>query len=161
MKVRQESGNYYIHRNCKKGLEVSAVTLDHCCDSSLEVQAVRAQTDDTNPIRRSINALKGSNSRMLSSFPQPLRVAGSLAVTRGLGDGYLKMRSLSVRPYRDHCPYITCRPTISWREIRATDQAIILASDGLYNFVNSEEIASVMESLATRWRKQNSHLTGE
>ena len=147
MKARQEDGNYYVHRNEKMGIEVSAITLDHGCDSVLEGQLVKALTIDTNPIRCSINGSRGAN-RRVSNIQQPLRVAGSLAVTRAIGDGYLKVPSLSVKPYKDYCPYITCRPTISWRKLRASDRAIILASDGLYNFVTPEEMVGVMLATA-------------
>ena len=69
---------------------------------------------DANPIRSSIN------DKRLSGINAPKRVAGSLAVTRAMGDGYLKRKDLSVRPYIEHCPYITCRPTINYRSIHET-----------------------------------------
>lgn len=43
------------------------------------------------------------------------RVAGSLAVTRALGDAYLKTPLLSFLPYKSHAPYITARPEVNCR----------------------------------------------
>ena len=64
------------------------------------------------------------------------RVAGSLAITRALGDAYLKVPELSFGVYKDHCPYITCQPTISSRAIPLSctvedDVLLCLASDGV------------------------------
>ena len=138
---REQEGNYFSH--AYKGIQVAAVTTDHSCDSTLEAEAIKTVTTDTNPIRRSING-KSNNGRGRVSLPQPLRVAGSLAVTRAMGDGYLKLKGLSMKPYADFCPYITSRPTISWREMRPSDKSVILASDGLWNFVGARETANIM-----------------
>ena len=74
------------------------------------------------------------------------RVAGSLAVTRAIGDGYLKRAALSVPPYTAHLPYITAEPEpghnrlvsgglcrqLHTHRIRAEhDQFVLLLSDGL------------------------------
>jgi serine/threonine protein phosphatase PrpC len=136
-RTREAESDYFRYRS--RGIEVSAVTCDHSCDSQIETEAIRLVTTDADPIRVSIN---GKLSKKYTAAP--LRVAGSLAVTRAMGDGYLKMESLSVRPYKDYCPYITSRPTISWREVRPSDRSIILASDGLWNFVTARECASVL-----------------
>ena len=45
------------------------------------------------------------------------RVAGSLAVTRALGDLYLKKREFSFHPYKEHVPYITVTPEVYFREV--------------------------------------------
>ena len=78
---REHEGNYFNH--AYKGIEIAAVTTDHSCDSTLEADAIKAVTTDTNPIRRSIHG-KNSNGRARQPSPQPLRVAGSLAVTRAM-----------------------------------------------------------------------------
>ena len=61
----------------------------------------------------------------------PLRVAGSLMVTRALGDGYLKRADLSSPPFRQYCPYITADPEVLVYSICSEDDFVILASDGV------------------------------
>ena len=65
------------------------------------------------------------------------RVAGSLAVTRALGDAYLKSPLLSFAPYKKHAPYITAKPEITIRRIKKRrgyldDKILVLASDGIW-----------------------------
>ena len=65
------------------------------------------------------------------------RVAGSLAVTRALGDAYLKSPLLSFAPYKKHAPYITAKPEITIRRIEKRrsfldDKILVLASDGIW-----------------------------
>lgn len=43
------------------------------------------------------------------------RVAGTLAITRALGDAYLKTPRFSFPPYKRHAPYISAMPEISNR----------------------------------------------
>ena len=118
------------------GLELIGVTTDHAPANALETVAVKHMTSDANPIRASEND-KG--------MPHaPMRVAGSLAVTRALGDGYLKARSLSIEPYIRFLPYIVCLPTVNIKSIDHVDKYIVLASDGLYNFLSAKEIHSVL-----------------
>ena len=119
------------------GLELIGVTTDHAPANSLETLAVKHVTSDGNPIRVSEND-KGTPHA-------PMRVAGSLAVTRALGDGYLKARSLSIEPYIRFLPYVVCLPTVNIKSIDpAVDKYIVLASDGLYNFLSAKEIHSVL-----------------
>jgi hypothetical protein len=75
-----------------------------------------------------------------------MRVAGSLAVTRALGDGYLKISDLSSSIYKDYVPYITCRPTIHARKLLPSDVCLILASDGLWNYLNAKDSIAVIKS---------------
>jgi hypothetical protein len=77
------------------------------------------------------NFLSSSSSYFSSSMrvcflPRTWYVIGSLAVTRAMGDGYLKRVELSA--VAKHLPYITCQPTIEHRQIVSTDVAIVLAS---------------------------------
>lgn len=65
------------------------------------------------------------------------RVAGSLAVTRALGDAYLKTPLLSFPPYKRHAPYITARPEVNCRLLpkgggEMTSNMLVLATDGVW-----------------------------
>lgn len=115
------------------------LTRDHDCQNPAEVAAVRSRTTDPDPIRPSPHG----NETLL-------RVAGILAVTRALGDGYLKdpPNLLSTR-LGLAVPYITAKPELTARDRRpATSssmrQWLLLASDGLYNWMSNEQIAKVV-----------------
>jgi len=136
---RQAAQTKEVFEHCASGLEVASVTTDHSCVLTSEIQAISKMTSDPNPFRPSESDKRASGSMA------PLRVAGSLAVTRALGDGYLKLKELSIEPYIPHLPYITCQPTISWRTISPLDRSLVLASDGLWNFVTAKEVHSVLK----------------
>ena len=123
------------------GQTLEGITLDHNCYLEDEAKAVAYQTSDPNPIRPS-DADRRANGSLA-----PPRVAGSLAVTRALGDGYLKRKELSAEPYVGFVPYITCRPTVSYRPIAPSDRAIIIATDGLWNFLTAADCFSVMKHM--------------
>lgn len=144
-RLRDDSGEHFFVYS-SEGLLVQSVTSDHCCESRAEAQTILASSSDPNPIRTSVSDKRLSKAAQVG----PLRVAGSLAVTRALGDGYLKTKTLSGKPYSDYCPYITCRPTIRWRELRPTDKAVVLASDGLWNFVSAKDVADIMREVLKR-----------
>jgi len=121
-----------------RGIEVSSVTTDHCCAVEAECKVVQHLTRDPNPLRKSVN------DQLVSGNRAPNRVGGSLAVTRALGDGYLKINTLSAEPYQDFLPYIHSRPTIHYKMLGAKDAALILASDGLFNYISARECANVL-----------------
>jgi pyruvate dehydrogenase phosphatase len=69
------------------------------------------------------------------------RVAGSLSVTRALGDAYLKTPKLSFPPYKAHAPYISALPEVSARILTPNDRLLVLASDGIWERANGDTIA--------------------
>lgn len=104
---------------------LQGITLDHTCQVDEEVAVVKYLSKDPDPIRQSEN-----DKRRFGNAAIP-RVAGSLAVTRALGDGYLKRCDMSLEPFSRHVPYITCLPTVSFKKIQPHDVAIVLASGDL------------------------------
>jgi hypothetical protein len=69
------------------------------------------------------------------------RVAGSLAVTRALGDAYLKTPRLSFPPFKTHTPYITARPEVNCRPIvKGGDKVLTLATDGVWERAGGEDV---------------------
>jgi len=74
------------------------LTTDHSAYNPAEVTAV---------LRRCNNAPRAISAGVGGGIK---RVAGSLAVTRALGDAYLKTPALSFLPYKQFAPYITARP---------------------------------------------------
>ena len=113
---------------------VNAITKDHCCTSEIEKSIITATTKDPRPIVYR-------------------RVAGSLAITRAIGDGYLKTPELSFEPFSLYLPYISCRPTIKYRKLQSEDQYIVLASDGLFNFVTAKECLDIVCSMQKEERQ--------
>ena len=80
------------------GLGAVALSRDHNCDDADEVALVRARSGDENAIRLSrSDQYKGARAIK--------RVAGSLAVTRAVGDAYLKKAAFSFSPYKASNPY--------------------------------------------------------
>lgn len=79
------------------GLGAVALSRDHNCDDADEVALVRARSGDEKAIRVSRNdQYKGARAIK--------RVAGSLAVTRAVGDAYLKKAAFSFSPYKASTP---------------------------------------------------------
>jgi len=97
------------------------LTTDHSAYNRAEVTAV---------LRRCNNAPRAISAGVGGGIK---RVAGSLAVTRALGDAYLKTPLLSFLPYKSHAPYITARPEVNCRPlVKEGDKVLILASDGVW-----------------------------
>lgn len=104
------------------------LTTDHSAYNPAEVTAV---------LRRCNNAPKAISAGLGGGIK---RVAGSLAVTRALGDAYLKTPSLSFLPYKRHAPYITARPEVNCRPlVKDGDKILILATDGVWERASGED----------------------
>ena len=91
-------------------------------------------------------------------------MAGSLAVTRALGDAYLKTPLLSFFPYKRHAPYITARPEVNCRPIvKDGDKVLILATDGVWERASGEDALKWVrnfyeERIARAERRKNRRL---
>mmetsp|Transcript_10116 Transcript_10116/g.15332 ORF Transcript_10116/g.15332 Transcript_10116/m.15332 type:complete len:535 (-) Transcript_10116:38-1642(-) len=127
------------------GLSVHCLTKDHSCDDKEERAAVRALCPSDNRAMR-----PSANDKKLFGKLALKRVGGSLSVTRALGDGYLKTPSLSEEPYVDHVPYISALPFVSCRNISLTDTALVIASDGLWNYIEAPEVAATLREYLDR-----------
>jgi hypothetical protein len=105
------------------------LTTDHSAYNPAEVTAV---------LRRCSNAPRAISAGVGGGIK---RVAGSLAVTRALGDAYLKTPLLSFNPYKDHAPYITARPEVNCRLLtKDGDRVLILATDGVWERCNGDDV---------------------
>ena len=105
------------------------LTTDHSAYNPAEVTAV---------LRRCNNAPKAISSASSGGIK---RVAGSLAVTRALGDAYLKTPRLSFFPYKRHAPYITGRPEVNCRVLtKGADRIVTLASDGVWERASGDDV---------------------
>eukprot|EP00529_Nitzschia_sp_RCC80_P002714 CAMPEP_0113523510 /NCGR_PEP_ID=MMETSP0014_2-20120614/45743_1 /TAXON_ID=2857 /ORGANISM="Nitzschia sp." /LENGTH=1702 /DNA_ID=CAMNT_0000421603 /DNA_START=271 /DNA_END=5379 /DNA_ORIENTATION=+ /assembly_acc=CAM_ASM_000159 len=105
------------------------LTTDHSAYNPAEVTAV---------LRRCNNAPRAISAGVGGGIK---RVAGSLAVTRALGDAYLKTPLLSFFPYKKHAPYITARPEVNCRPIvKEGDKVLLLATDGVWERASGEDV---------------------
>jgi hypothetical protein len=111
-----------------KKLHAITLTEDHTPYNENEANLVRKRCNNAP------RAIASSSSGGIQ------RVGGSLSVTRALGDAYLKTPTLSFEPYRDHAPYITALPEVSSRVIDKKDRILVLASDGVWERVNEEDV---------------------
>ena len=105
------------------------LTTDHSAYNPAEVTAV---------LRRCNNAPRAISAGVGGGIK---RVAGSLAVTRALGDAYLKTPLLSFLPYKSHAPYITARPEVNCRPlVKSVDKVLVLATDGVWERASGEDV---------------------
>lgn len=105
------------------------LTTDHSAYNPAEVTAV---------LRRCNNAPRAISAGVGGGIK---RVAGSLAVTRALGDAYLKTPLLSFFPYKRHAPYITARPEVNCRPlVKEGDKVLLLATDGVWERASGEDV---------------------
>jgi len=49
--------------------------------------------------------------------------------------------------YKDYVPYRTCQPTIHVRKLVPSDACLILASDGLWNYLSAKDSVGVLKSM--------------
>lgn len=109
------------------------LTTDHSAYNPAEIAAV---------LKRCSNAAGAISSAMGGGIK---RVAGSLAVTRALGDAYLKTPLLSFHPFMRHVPYITARPEVNCRLLPSkrdprTNDVLVLATDGVWEHASGEDV---------------------
>lgn len=128
------------------------LTTDHSAYNPTEVTAV---------LRRCKNAPRAISAGVGGGIK---RVAGSLAVTRALGDAYLKTPRLSFFPYKRHAPYITARPEVNCRPlVKDCDKVLILATDGVWERASGEDALRWVrnfyeEKIARAERRKNRRL---
>jgi len=121
-----------------RGLEAIPLTTDHNCYNPIEVDAVRSRCpNDRNAIRASRNDMMVIRQRGGTAIK---RVAGSLAVTRAIGDVYLKDPRYAPEEFRNHVPYITAEAETSARALSEDDCFVVLASDGIWEISTNEDV---------------------
>ncbi|KAI3737721.1 hypothetical protein L2E82_27733 [Cichorium intybus] len=76
------------------------------------------------------------------------RVFGVLAMSRSIGDGYLK-------------PWIIPEPEVTFTARAREDECLILASDGLWDVMSNEEACEVARKRILIWHKKNGGTTSD
>ncbi|KAF3454643.1 hypothetical protein FNV43_RR05091 [Rhamnella rubrinervis] len=75
-----------------------------------------------------LNRIQAAGGRVI--FWDGPRVLGVLAMSRAIGDNYLK-------------PYVSCEPEVTITERSAEDECLILGSDGLWDVLSNETVCGV------------------
>ncbi|XP_057953105.1 probable protein phosphatase 2C 24 [Malania oleifera] len=75
-----------------------------------------------------LQRIQGAGGRVI--YWDGARVLGVLAMSRAIGDNYLK-------------PYVSCEPEVTIKDRTAEDECLILASDGLWDVVSNEMACGV------------------
>ncbi|XP_071715856.1 probable protein phosphatase 2C 24 [Rutidosis leptorrhynchoides] len=75
-----------------------------------------------------LNRIQAAGGRVI--YWEGARVLGVLAMSRAIGDNYLK-------------PYVSCEPEVTITERTADDECLIIASDGLWDVVSNETACGV------------------
>lgn len=95
--------------------------------------------------------LRGSHAAQTPQEPvlptdlqRSLRVAGSLTVTRALGDFYVKDPQLSFPLLGPHCPYISAAPDVYATPLTSSDRFVVLACDGIFDETSSSQAVQLV-----------------
>ncbi|KAF5797211.1 putative protein-serine/threonine phosphatase [Helianthus annuus] len=75
-----------------------------------------------------LNRIQAAGGRVI--YWEGARVLGVLAMSRAIGDNYLK-------------PYVSCEPEVTITERTAEDECLIIASDGLWDVVSNDTACGV------------------
>lgn len=122
-----------------------------------KVEAVALSMDHNARMTREQEKLKrehpGENDIVRCKSPTACYVKGRLQPTRSFGDFYLKHSEFNGPEYQNgdrsrgrHVPqpytppYITASPEMNTRIISNTDKFIILGSDGVWDFLENQEV---------------------
>ena len=73
------------------------------------------------------------------------RVQGNLALSRSIGDKYLD-------------PYVICNPEIKHVQINQNNKYVILATDGLWDALNNNEVVSIADEILRSPKKERALL---
>jgi serine/threonine protein phosphatase PrpC len=141
-------------QRCSGALAVS-LSEDHTPENPREAEAVRRLSPDRSCLRSTLpvcSAAAPPRPPPCPAFPElggVQRVAGSLAITRALGDLYLKGAPTSFPPFAEGCPYISAEPQVTWRVVAPGDSFLLLACDGVWdNLSNADAVDVVGGALA-------------
>lgn len=121
----------------------SQIIVGNCGDSravlSRDGKAIPLSKDHKPEREDENNRIEAAGGRVI--YWDGYRVGGLLALSRALGDRYLKR-------------YVIAEPDVTCLQRTDEDECLILASDGLWDVISNEVACEVArKSLATAWRK--------
>ncbi|XP_057789911.1 probable protein phosphatase 2C 24 [Salvia miltiorrhiza] len=108
------------------------IVVANCGDSRAVLcrsgKAIPLSTDHKPDRPDEMNRIQAAGGRVI--FWEGARVLGVLAMSRAIGDNYLK-------------PYVSCEPEVTVTERSEEDECLILASDGLWDVVSNDTACGV------------------
>ncbi|KAL8531142.1 hypothetical protein ACS0TY_007960 [Phlomoides rotata] len=108
------------------------IVVANCGDSRAVLcrggKAIPLSTDHKPDRPDELNRIQAAGGRVI--YWEGARVLGVLAMSRAIGDNYLK-------------PYVSCEPEVTETERSVEDECLILASDGLWDVVSNETACGV------------------
>ncbi|XP_047977095.1 probable protein phosphatase 2C 24 [Salvia hispanica] len=108
------------------------IVVANCGDSRAVLcrsgKAIPLSTDHKPDRPDEMNRIQAAGGRVI--FWEGARVLGVLAMSRAIGDNYLK-------------PYVSCEPEVTITERSEEDECLILASDGLWDVVSNDTACGV------------------
>ncbi|XP_047167453.1 protein phosphatase 2C 29 [Vigna umbellata] len=123
----------------------------------MRLAALQLSTDHSTSIEEEIIRIKNEHPDDTQCIVND-RVKGRLKVTRAFGAGFLKQPKLNdavLEMFRNEyigtAPYISCSPSLRHHRLCQRDQFLILSSDGLYQYLNNEEVVSHVESFMEKF----------
>ncbi|KAL5187621.1 Protein phosphatase 2C 29 [Glycine soja] len=124
----------------QKRLVALQLSTDH--STSIEEEVIRIKNEHPDDAQCIVNG----------------RVKGRLKVTRAFGAGFLKQPKWNdavLEMFRNEfigtAPYISCSPSLCHHRLCQRDQFLILSSDGLYQYLNNDEVVSHVESFMEKF----------
>jgi pyruvate dehydrogenase phosphatase len=122
------------------------ITMDHNCREPIE----EFQLQQAHPNESDVVICKNSHA---------CYVKGRLQLTRALGDIYLKYREFNSPPSSQSRgryipepytpPYVLHRPDIYHLKLDPSDKFVILATDGVWDFLSDEQAVNIVKSSAS------------
>ncbi|KAL0370806.1 UNVERIFIED_CONTAM: protein phosphatase 2C 3 [Sesamum angustifolium] len=108
------------------------IVIANCGDSRAVLcrngKAVPLSTDHKPDRPDELNRIQAAGGRVI--YWEGARVLGVLAMSRAIGDNYLK-------------PYVSCEPEVTITERTEEDECLILASDGLWDVVSNDTACGI------------------
>jgi len=123
--------------NVNVTISAMQLSIDQNTNSKYEKQVVFERSGDENAIRKNE---KNTNNSIFAVD----RVAGSLMVTRAIGDAYLKHKEYSYNPLIPHLPYISAQPDVTCIPLKPGDDFVIMGSDGFWEHMTNIEAAQLV-----------------
>lgn len=124
----------------------SHIVVANCGDSRALLcrgrQAVPLSTDHKAGRPDEVARIEAAGGHVISW--QGYRVLGVLAMSRALGDRYLK-------------PYVIGQPEVTCTARSDDDECLILASDGLWDVLSNELVCNVARKALAGWRSKRAH----
>ncbi|KAK7263325.1 hypothetical protein RJT34_30913 [Clitoria ternatea] len=123
----------------------------------MRLAALQLSTDHSTSIEEEVIRIKNEHPDDTQCIVND-RVKGRLKVTRAFGAGFLKqpkwndaVLEMFRNEYIGTAPYISCSPSLRHHRLCRGDQFLILSSDGLYQYLNNEEVVSHVESFMEKF----------